>query len=85
MPAAEVPVIQDLGILISADIVSIEQASIDMLLQAKPLPASLAADVNIADGEDILMKIHHKPYMLQIEEAARLGLGNRDYELVELN
>ena len=85
MPAAEVPVIQDLGILVSDDIVSIEQASIDMLLQAKPLPASLAADEDIADGEDILMKIHHKPYLLQIEEAARLGLGSRDYELVELN
>jgi uncharacterized protein len=85
MPAAEVPVIQDLGILISTDIVSVEQASIDMLRHSKPLPSSLAADENIVDGEDILMKIHHKPYMLQLDEAVRLGLGDRVYELVELN
>jgi uncharacterized Fe-S center protein len=85
MPAAEVPVIQDLGILVSTDIVSVEQASIDMLRHSKPLPSSLAADENIVDGEDILMKIHHKPYMLQLDEAVRLGLGDRVYELVELN
>jgi uncharacterized Fe-S center protein len=56
-----------------------------MLLHSKPLPSSLAADENIVDGEDILMKIHHKPYMLQLDEAVRLGLGDRVYELVELN
>jgi uncharacterized Fe-S center protein len=85
MPAADVPVMQDLGILVSDDVVSIEQTSIDLLLRAKPLPASLAEDVKVADGDDILTGIHHKPYMLQIEEAARLGLGSRDYELVELS
>jgi uncharacterized Fe-S center protein len=85
MPAADVPVIQDLGILISDDLVAIELASIEMLLEAKPLPASLAADENILNGDDILAKLHHKPYRLQIDEAVRLGLGSRDYELVELD
>jgi uncharacterized Fe-S center protein len=85
MPAADVPVIQDLGILISDDLVAIELASIEMLLGAKPLPASLAEDENVLNGEDILAKLHHKPYRLQIDEAVRLGLGSRDYELVELD
>ena len=85
MPAADVPVIQDLGILISDDLVAVEQASIEMLLEAKPLAASLAADENIGEGDDILAKLHHKPYHLQIDEAERLGLGSRDYELVELD
>lgn len=84
MPAADVPVIQDIGILISEDIVSIEQASIDMLLGSLPLPGSLANDRDIKDGEDIIMKLHNKPYMLQIEEAERLGLGLRKYELIEI-
>lgn len=83
MPAAEVPVIQDLGILISEDIVAIEQASIDMLLKAPPLPRSLADDLKIGAGRDILLDLHGKPYIIQVEEAERLGLGSRQYELVE--
>ncbi|MCL4491444.1 MAG: DUF362 domain-containing protein [Nitrospirae bacterium] len=84
MPAAEVPVIQDLGILVSDDIVAIEQASIDMLLKAKPLPESLAEDSGVKEGQDILQTLHKKPYMLQIKEAERLGLGSPDYQLIEL-
>ncbi|OGW29765.1 MAG: 4Fe-4S ferredoxin [Nitrospirae bacterium GWC2_42_7] len=84
MPAADVPVIQDLGILISDDMVSVEQASIDMLLEASPLPASLASDKKIAEGDDILMKLHNRAYLLQLEEAERLGLGSRKYEIVEI-
>lgn len=85
MPAADVPVIQDLGILISDDLVAVEQAAIDMLIDAKPLPGSLAVDENVQDGDDILAKLHHKPYLMQIDNAEHLGLGSRDYELIELD
>jgi len=84
MPAADVPVIQDIGILVSDDMVSVEQASIDMLQEASPLPASLASDRKIPDGDDILAKLHNKKYLLQLEEAERLGLGSKKYELVEI-
>jgi uncharacterized Fe-S center protein len=84
MPVADVPIIQDLGIIISDDIVSIEQASIDMLLKAAPLPASLAQEKDLAEGDDILMKLHRKPYLLQLEEAERLEIGTRTYELIEI-
>jgi uncharacterized protein len=84
MPAADVPVIQDIGILISDDIVSVEQASIDMLKENGPLSGSLASDKEISSGDDVLMKLHHKPYHIQIQEAERLGLGFREYEIVRL-
>jgi len=84
MPAADVPVIQDLGILVSDDLISVEQASIDMIRSAVPLPSSLAADRGITGGDDTLLKLHDRPYMLQIEEASRLGLGSREYELVQI-
>ena len=84
MPAAEVPVIQDIGILISEDIAAVEQASIDLLLKERPLPSSLAEDQNLKGGGDVLMSLHKKPYMHQIEHAERLGLGSRIYELIEL-
>ena len=84
MPCADVPVIQDLGIMVSEDVVAVEQASIDMLLHAEPLEQSLAQDRNLQKGDDIFLKLHDKPYRLQVEEAERLGLGSRQYELTEI-
>ncbi len=84
MPAADVPVIQDIGILVSDDIVSVEQASIDMLRDSAPLPGSLARDKEIVEGEDVMMALHNRPYLLQVEEAERLGLGSRNYDLVKI-
>ncbi|GFP38229.1 uncharacterized protein HKBW3S44_01909, partial [Candidatus Hakubella thermalkaliphila] len=83
MPAADVPVVQDQGILISDDIVAIEQATIDMLLKAKPLPQSAADEIE-EKTDDILFDLTKRPYRIQIEEAGRLGLGSRDYELIEI-
>jgi uncharacterized Fe-S center protein len=84
MPMADVPVMQDSGILVSDDLVAIEQASIDMLLKSPPLPDSMASDKQMTAGEDILLKLHNKPYVIQVEEAERLGLGERKYELVQI-
>lgn len=84
MPAAEVPVVQDQGILLSDDIVAIEQASLDLITGKAPLPQSLADDMGIKQGDDIFMELHKKPYILQIEEAERLGLGTRRYNLITL-
>ncbi len=80
MPAADVPVVQDIGILLSNDIVAIEQASIDLVLKEKHLPSSMAEGVD--EGGDIFKGLHSKPYELQVSEAERLGLGSRRYELV---
>ncbi len=84
MPMADVPTIQDQGIMISDDIVAIEQASIDMLLQAPPLPQAASDEKGIAKGDDILFQLSGKPYQIQTEETERLGLGSREYELIEL-
>jgi uncharacterized Fe-S center protein len=85
MPAADVPVIQDAGILVSDDLVSIEQASIDILAGSEPLPGSLARDKKSGSEKDVLKMIHNVPYLLQVEEAERLGLGERIYEIVEID
>jgi len=82
MPVADVPAIQEQGILISDDLVSIEQATVDLLLKAKPLPQSSSEDKEAREGEDILFKLNQRPYHIQIEEAERLGLGSRQYSLI---
>ncbi|MEJ2746252.1 MAG: DUF362 domain-containing protein, partial [bacterium] len=61
----------DVGILASLDPVSIDKASYDL--------------VNKACGKDIFREIHPKPDgMKQLRHAEKIGLGNIDYELVEL-
>ncbi len=83
MPSADVPVMQDQGILVSDDIVSIEQATIDILSNKKPLPQS-AMDEYQSEPGDILFCLSRKPYKLQIDAAERLGLGSKQYKLVEI-
>lgn len=84
MPMADVPVIQDKGILVSDDIVAIEQASIDILKKSVPLPESAVAEENLPADGDILLALHKKNYIIQVLEAERLGLGSREYDLVEI-
>ena len=84
MPMADVPVIQDKGILVSDDIVAIEQASIDILKKSVPLPESAMAGENVPSDGDILLALHKKDYIIQIVEAERLGLGATNYDLVEI-
>ncbi len=65
------PVAPDIGILASTDPVSIDQASLDL--------------VNFACGKDIFKELHPKrDGSKQLKYAQKLGLGNLDYELVEL-
>jgi len=84
MPCADVPVIQDQGIVVSDDIVAVEQASLALIRKAVPLPQSAADDIGVKPGEDVLFRLNEKPAGLQIEAAEELGLGRREYELVEV-
>lgn len=61
----------DIGILASVDPVSIDQASFDL--------------VNQACGRDIFKELHpQRDGAKQLKYAHKLGLGNLDYELIEL-
>jgi uncharacterized protein len=85
MPIADVPVIQDQGIMMSDDIVAIEQATVDMLMKAPPLPQSVSGEKNIVKGDDILFKLSERPYQLQIDGLEKLGFGSKGYEFIELS
>ncbi|HUW65231.1 MAG TPA: DUF362 domain-containing protein, partial [Spirochaetia bacterium] len=82
MPISDTPVVPDIGILASTDIVAIEQASLDLVSRAQVITDSRAGDKNITCAENIFKAINgHDPY-LQVRAAAALGLGSPDYELV---
>ncbi len=64
-------VAKDLGILFSWDPVSVDKASIDLLLQS--------------EGRDVLKEVHPKVnYLHHLNYAQEIGLGELDYKLVEI-
>ena len=70
---AEDPCMKDIGILISTDPVAIDQACLDLVYAATDDP-----------GRDHLIeRIESKNGVHTIEAAAALGIGNREYELIE--
>lgn len=79
-------IVPDVGILAGTDIVAIEQASIDQVKIENFIEGSLPHPFEIDENVDghLFEKIHHKDPYLQVEEAARIGLGEREYELMEV-
>lgn len=84
MPLADVPVVQDQGILISDDIVAIDTATLDLIGKAEPLPGSKGEETSGKEGH-ILHRITGKDPYQHIKAAAELGLGSPEYTLVEID
>lgn len=84
MLVSDNPVVQDQGIVLGDDIVAVEQASLDLIRKAPPLPQSKAEGIKIKKGEDVLTAIHKKDAGLQIEAAEKMGLGVKAYQLIRV-
>ena len=70
---AEDPCMEDKGILISLDPVAIDQACIDIVLNS-----------NDPGKEHFMERVNSRNGIHTIEKAEELGVGSRDYELIEL-
>ncbi|MGB7063439.1 MAG: DUF362 domain-containing protein [Candidatus Zixiibacteriota bacterium] len=84
MAVSDTPVVQDQGILLSDDIVAIDEASLDLIAKAQALPQSKAEGLKRKKYTDVLSAINEKDSRIQIKAAERTGLGKRDYRLVEV-
>lgn len=73
------PVVPDIGILASTDVVAIDKASLDLIAKSKPL----GKFANIS-SPDILGKINRTDSLIQIRTAQELGLGSMEYQLCEI-
>ena len=71
---AEDPCMKDIGILVSLDPVAIDQACIDQVYAAKDDPGQ----------GHLLERIESRNGTLTIKAAAELGIGSREYELIEV-
>jgi len=61
----------DIGILVGEDICAIEQASLDLIDMA-------------TNSKNFFLELNHIDPNHQVKEAEKLGLGKREYELVEV-
>ena len=69
-PAA--PTMADIAILASLDPVALDQACVDLVYAAP-------------DGEGLIERIESRNGILAIEHAAKIGLGSREYTLVNID
>ncbi|MCW7076084.1 MAG: DUF362 domain-containing protein [Candidatus Syntrophoarchaeum sp.] len=77
-PYSDNPIVPDIGILASRDILAIDKASLDLVTAALPLPESMAEGVV---GEKFSKIFPWTNADVQIEAAAKLGIGEREYEI----
>ena len=71
---AEDPCMADIGVLASTDPVAIDQACLDLVYAATEDPGQA----------HLLERIESRNGVHTIEAAAALGMGSREYELIEI-
>lgn len=69
---ANSPFMDDIGILASTDIVAIEKASHDLI-------------DNAHNCDDTFLKVNYVSGKYQIEYAYKLGMGNKEYNLIDID
>ena len=71
---AEDPKVRDIGILSSLDPVALDQACIDLVYQCED-----------PGKKDLIERIESRHGIHTIEAAAALGIGSREYELIDVD
>ena len=85
----DVPILPNIGMFVSTDPLALDQACVDACLAAQPMPGSQLAR-HLADPE---FHDHHDHFINStpesewrscLEHAEKIGLGTREYELIEM-
>lgn len=85
----DAPILPDVGIFASFDPVALDQACVDACLHATPMPNSQLSD-NLADPhwhhhhDNFLDSNPNVRWKETLEHAERIGLGTREYELIQM-
>lgn len=83
VPWSDVPIVADIGFLASLDPVAIDQAAFDLVKAAEGHAAS-ALQGSVPAGEDKFLHLHsYVDGTKALAYAEKIGMGSRDYELVE--
>lgn len=81
------PILPDAGLFGSDDIVAVEQATLDAMANTPVFEENLPGAMEIVTREGHPLQWMHGPYKdpyEQLEMAEKMGLGSREYELVDV-
>lgn len=83
------PIIPNIGMFASFDPLALDQACVDACLAVKPLPNSQLYDHLHTEGfvdrhDHFVNSTPESDWKSCLEHAAKIGLGNRDYELITM-
>ncbi len=76
--------VPDVGIMASSDLVAVEKASLDIIKDETPLPGSLPVGRELRKGKHLFEKIWGKDPYGQIDKLEKIGLGNSNYTIEEI-
>jgi hypothetical protein len=84
VPGSDRPVIPNLGVFASRDMVAIDVAALDMADEAPGIPGSAAEEKEVMEpGSEKFTGIVGMSQWVTANTAARLGVGSKEYELVK--
>lgn len=84
-PWSDASIVRDIGILASTDPVALDKASLDLVNKEKPSRHSILDKCDHISCEDIFKAIHPNTRGdIQIDYADAIGLGSKEYELIEI-
>jgi len=81
------PILPDVGVFGSDDIVALEQATLDKLAERRLIEENVPFSMEVHTREGHPLQWLHGPYKnpyLVVQYGERLGLGMRDYELIDI-
>lgn len=86
----DTPILPNIGMLASKDMLAIDQASVDLCQKAEPLPGSRLYDaVHASDFHETGNHFNNSHPLSDwkscFEQAEKIGVGSRDYDLITIN
>ena len=85
----DAPILPDIGMFCSFDPLALDQACVDACLRQQPLPGSQLYDNMHKEGfcdhhDHFENSTPESEYKTCLEHAAKIGIGSREYELIEM-
>jgi uncharacterized protein len=78
------PLVPDLGIMASRDIVAIEQASLEAIRVEDIIRTGIPEGIKLSGKGHLFEQLHGKDPRVQLDQLQLLGLGSREYCLEEI-
>jgi uncharacterized Fe-S center protein len=82
-PWSDHPIVRDIGVVASRDIVATDQASVDLVNAQEGIRGTLL-ESGFRKGEDKFRALNKVDWSAQLAHAEKLGLGAMEYDLIEV-